>query len=174
MVVCNAPFHQYRQHMKLLRLTKTDYLKLMGKKHTPRVNQNQMILVVSDFDCSHEEITKRLTLQPTLVRLKGEEYRIGGIGAKRIAKQNIWEYEIKTFTNDDFSGQITSFVNRTLKSRMKPLKTISKKANLSLEIVQYYYRGHNPEYVLTRETVKILSQINANIWFDIYCLSKDR
>jgi hypothetical protein len=160
--------------MKLERLTKLDYLKLMGNKRTPRMNQNQVILVVSDFNCPHEEISKKLSLQPTRVRLKGEEYRIGGIGAKQIAKQNIWEHKIETVTNENLSDQVMLFVRRTLKPRLRPLKTISKKAKISLDIVQYHCTGHNPEFELTREAVKLLLQLNARIWLDVYCLSIDK
>ncbi len=160
--------------MKLTRLTKSDYLKLMGKKRRPRVNQNHVIFIIYEFSCTPNEINKKLSLRPTFVRLKGEEYRIGGIGVKRTAKENIWQYEIKTFSNKNLSDHLNSFVAKILKPKIRALKIISKKAEMQLRIVQYYYTGHNPVYHFAQDTVKLLSEIDAEIVLDIYCLSEEK
>ncbi|MFW5804201.1 MAG: DUF4279 domain-containing protein [bacterium] len=138
------------------------------------VNQNYVILRFIDFDLDPDEITNKLGLKPLSIAKQGEDYYLGKSKVKKTWEFNHWDYEIKTETNNFIGETITDFFKTIIEPRLNKIKEISSKSRITrLIVVQYYYTNCNPGYAFEKEQVKILSDINAEIDIDIYCLSED-
>ena len=146
----------------------------MGTGNDSQCNQNHVILRFVDFDFDPDYITKKLELKPLSIGRQGEEYFVGPQQICKVWEFNHWDYEIKTKNNDFIGDTVDLFFNKIISPRLDKIKEISLKSKITrLTIVQYYYSGHNPGYGFEREQVKILTDINAEIDMDIYCLADD-
>lgn len=138
-------------------------------------NRNHIIFGFYDFDVHPNEITDSLDLKPTKTGLKGEEYEVGE--QRKIEKTrdcNFWEIEVKTLTNDFIGDLVDKFVADVIRDRTKEINKLSNKCQCKLTVVQYYRDGWNPGYFFSRELIKLLADINAEIDIDTYCLSEDK
>jgi hypothetical protein len=159
--------------MNFRRLTKKDYLRLMG--NNSEVNQNHLIIRFLDFDFSPDLITKKMGLEPTSTGQKGEEYFIGPQKENsKFRECSHWDYEWKIKTNDFICDLFDRFFKEIIISRIDSIKNIGLNCKTTrLIIVQYYYSGQNPGYGFVKEQIKILADINAEVDMDIYCLCEE-
>ena len=161
--------------MDFKKLTPPDYNKLSDSSDNEVTNRNHIIFGFYDFDISPDEITVRLKLNPTKTGLKGEEFEIGGRNKiKKIRDCSFWEFEIKTVTNDFIGDLVDNFARDIIKDRTKEIKELSSTCQCKLTVVQYYRDGWNPGYFFSRELVRLLADVNAEIDIDTYCLSEDK
>jgi hypothetical protein len=161
--------------MDFKKLTPTDFNQLDGSVDNETTNRNHIIFGFYDFDVHPDKITDSLDLKPTKTGLKGEEYEVGG--QKKIRKTrdcNFWEIELKTLTNDFIGDLVDKFVNDFIKDRIKEIKMFSDNCQCKLTVVQYYRDSWNPGYFFSRDLVRLLADINAEIDIDTYCLGEDK
>ena len=140
------------------------------------VNQNHIVLLLYDL-CGilPDEITNLLMLDPHSTGIKGESYKIGPPN-KRIAKTHhysFWEYEWKDKSNDSIGDLIEKFIKEIIIPKKDLLKRLISKCKIQLKIVQYYYDGCNPGYHFNEQVISILSELQASIDLDVYCLSDE-
>jgi len=162
-------------NMDFKKLTPSDYKKLDDSSDKGTTNRNHIIFGFYDFELHPDKITTSLNLTPTKTGLKGEEYEVGG--QKRIKKArdyNFWELESIITTNDFIGDLLDKFVDNFIKDRIKEIKILSDNCQCKLTVVQYYRDGLNPGYFFSRDLVKLLANINAEIDIDTYCLSEDK
>ena len=156
--------------MNIKRLDKKDF-----EVNETGINQNHLRLSFLDFDFDPELITKKLELEPLSTGQKGDEYFIGS--QKQISKTrdcNHWEFEWKNTSNDFIGDYISEFFKEIIIPRLDLIKGIASNCRIvRFNIVQYYYSGHNPGYTFEKEQIRTLSDINAEIDIDTYCLCKD-
>lgn len=131
-----------------------------------KINQNIIILKIFDSPFSIEEISKKLQLEPTSVKVKGELTANG-----QLQKHDVWQYERKSETNDFIGEHAEAFISEVIEPRLDVLADICKESNAEFTFVQYYYDGVNPGYCLSKEAIKILGKANLSLDIDTYCLS---
>lgn len=160
--------------MSLKRLNREDFKKLSGSADSG-TNRNHLILKFIDFDFHPDIITEKTGLQPLSIGLKGEKYFVGKKNQiKKIRDCNYWEYEWKEISNDFIGDLIDRFFVEIIIPKLDLFKEVSHHCEIvRLVIVQYYYTGYNPGYGFTKEQINILSNINADVDVDIYCLCED-
>ena len=142
----------------------------MQEKETKDTNQNHIILWFMNFDFSHEEITARLTLQPTRIATKGQE-QVTPNGITKFSRHTFWEYEWKTESNEFIGDDVERFVKEIIEPRTEHIKALAAITNAEFKIVQYYYDGCNPGYHFTTETMQTLIAANLEMDIDTYCLT---
>lgn len=138
------------------------------------MNTNHTTLKFFDFNCSPQDITERLGLQPTETGIKGEKFFIG-VDDKKIEKiwpHNYWEYRLNTETDEWISLQVDSFIKEIIKPRVPLIKQITKICKSEFSVLQYIYDSPNPGLHFDQEIIKILFEIGVELDVDIYCLSK--
>lgn len=160
--------------MKLKKLSKSDLHKIIGNKDVHQQNQNHIILGFYEFLFSPDEITKSLMLEPLSTGIKGEKYSITKKQPfNKIREYNHWDYEWKLQTNEFIGDIVERFIEEIIVPRKRIIKKLSSTSEIQLQIVQYYYDGHNPGIHIKSEHTKVLSEINCSIDIDLYCLCKD-
>ena len=139
------------------------------------INENTTTLKLLSFDCSPDEITKTLNLEPTLTGIKGEEYSYGprDKGLKKPWKHNYWEYRIVRNENTWIGEQINHFIETIIEPRKEKLKEIIKTCEGEFSIVQYYYDGCTPGYNFENKYLKTICEIGADLDIDIFCLGEE-
>jgi hypothetical protein len=154
--------------MSIKYLSREDYKKLMEPNDHCNINQIHIALSFIDFEPDPEHISFKLGLKPISTARKGEEY---SFSPKKISEYNHWEFEKKTKTNDFIGDVINDFISTIIKPRINSIKEISSIVKTTrLSIIQYYYTGNNPGLTLDKIHIKLLSDIEAEIDMDIYCL----
>ncbi|PJZ23878.1 hypothetical protein CH352_18930 [Leptospira hartskeerlii] len=159
----------------LIPLSKNDFRKVIGEDLENDKNRNIISLIITGFERSPKYITDQLGIEPTETRLSGESYdlKFGKTAVTRIAEENLWQYERIETTAEFISDQVELFISEIIKPRSKQLLAISKDANVSFQIIQYYYTGSNPGYFLSKEIINTLAEIGSEVDIDCYCLSSD-
>jgi len=160
--------------MAIEKLSPSDFKKLSGwKDNEEKTNRNHIILGFYDFECSPNRITEKLDLEPTRTGVKGEEYDSESTNVKKTRECNLWEIESKSVTNEFIGNIVDEFVSTTIEKRFNIIKEFSCTCQTKLTIVQYYFDGYNPGQFFSNRLVKLLSDINAEIDIDIYCLCEN-
>jgi hypothetical protein len=155
------------------KLNKSDFNKLMGKNKTPGVNQNHIILSFFEFDFSPDIFTREMGLEPLEKAVKGDKYFVGSKkDIEKIHEINLWTHELKTNSNDFIGDLIAKYIDEIIEPRVTAIKRLTKKCDVQLRIVQYYYGGYNPGIYIIPEHNKVLADINSSIDIDIYCLGE--
>jgi hypothetical protein len=153
-------------------LTPKDYKNLSGK--TSGINRNILSLGIYGFNEDPLFITEFLNLQPNSHGKKGEEYFIGkNKDIKKIVDENYWTYKWEQESNDFIGDFIEKFIDEIILQKFYKFKELSKKCEIQFQIVQYYYTGWNPGVHIDKKKLKVLSEIEASIDIDIYCLSEE-
>jgi hypothetical protein len=137
-----------------------------------RVNENYIELKFFDFECDFEEISNKLLLTPTRTAKKGQR-RSGRPDDKRIWTGNFWGYERVTKSNDYIGDHIAEFINEIILPKKDIIRELSAICEIEFSIVQYMYHGCNPGFCLDNSQLKILTEIEAELNVDIYCLSEN-
>lgn len=84
----------------------------MIESEAQETNQNKLSLIICEFDCNPDEITKKLTLSPTEIALKGDTYQIGPKNNRidKVIPSSCWTYQ-QVSNSNQFIGEIaTNFV----------------------------------------------------------------
>jgi hypothetical protein len=131
-------------------------------------------LVITDFECFPDEITRILGIQPTETWRKGDS--ILSI-AKNIRKQNGWILKsIIDPKNNTVNVQVESLLS-IISPNIEKFANLPSDAEVELACIVYINRtGESigfPEIGFSSNTISVLAKINAVIDIDLYCLSDD-
>ena len=139
--------------------------------HIDSEDKNSYIvyLVIRDFDCSPEELTRQLEIQPTETLKKGEYRMVGKKNpTKMLNKINYWKFAPNVSEDVSIERQF-----KILLEKLKPFKEnfikVSKKYTLRITCAAYYYEI-NPGINLSPEILEEIAQLHAEIRFDLYFL----
>jgi hypothetical protein len=137
-----------------------------------RKNRNHIEIKFFDFEVSHDEITRRLNLQPTNFWVKGDKYLVGPID-KRTEKnrKNYWGHEVKTESNDWIGELANKFIDEIVVPRTKFIKELTDEYHGEFSVVQYMYDACNPGLYFDKRQIKILNDCGLELNIDIYVLS---
>jgi hypothetical protein len=144
----------------------------MEQQESRDTNQNHIILWFLNFDFPHEEITKRLNLQPTRIATRSQE-QVNANGVKKISRHTFWEFEWNYESNEFIGDVVERFVDQIIKPRTEQIKALADKIDAEFKIVQYYCDGFTPGYHFTAQTLQTLVEANLEMDIDIYCLYQD-
>jgi len=128
-------------------------------------NEILVKLLITNFTCSFEEISKILDLNPSGIWREGD--LIQNTSLKR--KQNGWFLEPTTgLTNGSINDQSES-IFRNIGSKIKNFKNLPSNSEIELNCCMYIYdRNIIPEIHLTSKIVKNIALINSNFDLDLY------
>ncbi len=122
---------------------------------------------VKGFDCSPDEITSTLALEPTDSWLKGDLWGEGNI---RVRKENCWRFKTKESEDDYGTNALFYDLLPILEDRREQLLSISKIAEIGITYVPTCYFP-NVGVVLDKKLLSRLVSLGLSIDFDIYSLS---
>jgi|GEM_PF-1905757 len=137
----------------------------------PEIHENRLVFSFCGFDFDPDLITKKLDLEPSLTERKGEKYFFGyPEQIEKIHYCNYWKLEWKNKSGDSIDDMIDKFFKEIIIPRKSLIKEIGINCNIiTLFIGQdYYAEGGISMYSFTREQVKILAELNAEIATEIY------
>jgi hypothetical protein len=122
-------------------------------------------LVVYDFNCDPEEITKQLGLRPSFAGRKGAMRELKPGHSIRLLNDT-WELESGMNPSSDIEPQIVSILNQ-LDAAGGAVKVITSRYESNLKIGAYY-PSSNAGIYLSKETIKRLGNYNLSIDLDQY------
>ncbi len=157
--------------MKIRPLKKAE-LKYLSSRHADEVNSVYLTLLLSDFQFDPEELTSKLKMLPTNSFSKSENQLLDT--KRNRFENNFWEYEEKHF-NTDFLGDLADeFILRILKNKIETLKSLSNDCHIMFRVVQYYNQSNNPGFSLSKKSLKVLAEIEAEFDLDIYSVYDEK
>ena len=138
-----------------------------------RINKNHIEIKFFDFEVSHDEITRRLNLQPTNFWVKGDKYLVGpaDMRTEKNRNKNYWGHEVKTESNDWVGELANKFIDEIVVPRTKMIKELTDEYHGEFSVVQYMYDGCNPGLYFDKRQIKILNDCGLELNIDIYVLS---
>lgn len=131
--------------------------------------ENQVKYAIYDFECSPDELTMQLGLEPTETYIKGETRLVGKIKHKVINKENAWVLKSTLSVNSSVEEHILHL-----------LKIIEPYEERFLKIANKYYTEFscgihfyevNPGIQFDEKIIKKIARLNARIDLDMYCMS---
>lgn len=122
-----------------------------------------------DFECSPDEITKKIGLKPSQTRVKGEPVRPG---ARVVHKTNLWVFE------DDldalkFPEEHLKRLLELLKPNWDIFKSLASKYNAQVCLEGFHEEFH-VDFRITPELLAQIADLNATLWVDLYVLTVGR
>lgn len=134
---------------------------------------NHVSFVIYDFECLPDEITKKLGIEPTETRIKGEIRIIGKkkIKIKRVNKENSWHLKSDLPLTAPVENHLVNLLKK-LKPRKQKITEINQKyyAEFSCAL---YFREANPGIHIDEKLLKEIGKLNAKLDLDMYCLGDD-
>lgn len=124
-------------------------------------------LDIYDFDCSIEELTHHIGIEPTEACLKGE-IRNPNSKYKRVSKNNIWSLRTEKSTRirpEDHVKKILDLI-RPVKQK---IISITEKYESAMNV--YFWTNHySPGLHFDKEVLKELAELNLELDLDIYSI----
>jgi hypothetical protein len=114
------------------------------------------------------DISNLLKLKPTLILLKGEQRKPP---RGPVAKENVWEYRIENSEKEEADDVLRRMLE-ILKPKLEDIQLLSKSCKVRIGVGSTTYH-YNPEIFLQPEDIKLLSDLRAVLWFDIYSFTED-
>ncbi len=133
------------------------------------------VLKISEFSCSPDELSSKLGLIPTKTGTKGQIYFIGPEKNKiqKVWDYNYWEYRIEKSDNTWISDQLDEFIKVVIIPIKDTLKGLSSECEIEISLIQYSHISVNPGLHFDKTIIKTISEIDADLDIDIYCLCED-
>ena len=132
-------------------------------------NEISVELLITDFNCSFEEISKILDLSPTGTWKKGD--LIQNTLLKR--KQNCWFLEPNPEAKNGSINDQSESIFQIIGSKIKNFKNLPLNTEIELNCCMYIYDQNNiSEIHLSSETTKNLALIHSEFDLDLYCLTQ--
>ena len=128
----------------------------------------KFILIGNGNDFNVDEISSNLGIIPSKTGLKGELIRNGKIRRK----ESFWELSTNYELSLDTENQLFQIINQLKPHKIK-LKGFIEKYNLEavFRVVIKIENNEVPAIILDNKVVKFISEIKAEIEFDIYVCS---
>lgn len=129
--------------------------------------ENKAYIKIHYFDCTVDEISKTLEVQPTDSWIKGDSIpnRKGNIRRK----QSTWAYKSTADPTEPIERHVDSLL-KTFESRKDILKKYSKDYYTEITLVIYEYEHCNPGFVLENKMLNKISEWGLTLDVDIYVL----
>jgi hypothetical protein len=145
-----------------------EYFPDMEKYH----DMVQIYLNICDIAFDPDSITAKTNLKPYHVYKKGQIYKIRS-GKEWVSNNNSWciKYEHNNLPYPDKA--INEFIEKIIIPHYQYFKEVLNNANGTLEFVYYYHYSNNIGIGFEKDFVKILSDLNLRVDFDLYCLHKE-
>lgn len=150
-------------------LKPSDYKNAFPNMDTNGENSYYVYLSIEGFEGSHEEITNLLGLEPSKIWQVGQKLFSPNGKYIRTIEKNLWEYKIAELGGSS-SDLLEKYVFEVVKPRVDKINRIAKDSQVMLTLVEFYQTSFNPGYLVSREVINLLSEINCSLQFDIYCL----
>lgn len=137
--------------------------------------QNEIILrfcIWGFDDLTHDEITQSLKILPSKIYIKGQK-KNPKFGA--LAKHNGWLFEVTTDRQEPFEYQLKKLL-QVIEPKADIIGDFSNRysCEISCALFIYYDNGESiPSVHINTEYSKIVSRLNLDIDFDIYCLPNE-
>ncbi|WP_373511263.1 DUF4279 domain-containing protein [Persicitalea sp.] len=140
-----------------------------------RINENIVELKIFDFEVEHNEITDLLSLEPTCIWTKGEEYVFGDKTKEvwKIREKNYWEYRKVNISNDWIGNDVAAFIEEIIIPRKDVIRKLAEQLHIEFSVVQYMYDGCNPGLYFDKNAVKVLSECGLELNIDLYVLYQE-
>jgi hypothetical protein len=133
-------------------------------------NEHTAWIHISGFDVPPDEITEKLGVEPTEVRVKGEERIVGKVSPKIIVnRENLWTLKSGLPKSAPLEKHVESLLKVIVPSK-KNFIEISKECEVQFNCAVYYYEA-NPGISLEKNILKEIAEFNLPLYLDIYCLA---
>ena len=135
-------------------------------------NEYAAWFILLGFECSPDDITQKLGVEPTETRLKGEMREIGE-GKHRREKENIenaWILRSELPRNTPIEKHIENLLNKIAPHKQNFID-VAKSYVFQFNCAIYYYEA-NPGILLSPTILKKAGELNIPLSFDIYCLAE--
>jgi len=137
-------------------------------------NEITVELLITDFQCSPEEISKILDLSPSGGWEKGDIVEsVVPRSRKIIRKENCWFLEPKPESKNGSIEEQSKSIFQIIGSKIKNFKNLPLNAYIELSCCMYIYdQNIMPEIHLNNKITKNLALINSEFDLDLYCLTQ--
>jgi len=129
--------------------------------------ENKAYIRIHDFECSIDEISNELKLNPSRSWIKGEKVPNRKSDIRR--KQSTWEYQSTIDPTEPIEKHIDSLLD-TFESKKDVFKKFSKKYYTELTLAIYEYKSCNPGFLLENKMLERISKLGLTLDVDIYVL----
>lgn len=136
------------------------------------ISHNHVSFNIYDFDCSHQELTSQIGIEPTEVRIKGETRLVGKNKLKIVNKENVWILKSDLPLTMRVEEHIYNLLKK-MKPHEKELIKITQKFYTEFSCGLYFYET-NPGIHLDNDLIKELSDLNTRIDLDMYCIGAEK
>lgn len=130
--------------------------------------ENQVKYAIYDFECSSEELTKQLGLEPTESHIKGEARLVGKIKHKVISKENTWILKSSLSVNSSVEEHILHLL-KIIEPFEESFTKIAEKYYTEFSCGIHFYEV-NPGIHIDNAIVRRIARLNARIDLDMYCM----
>jgi hypothetical protein len=153
-------------------ITKSE-MKNLFPTMSSNVDTIRLYLIIDDLSFDPDLITEKTSLQPYKVYKKGITYKTQ-FGKEWTSKSNCWEikYEQKNAVYSD--DAIHGFIEKIIHPHLDYFTEVLKDATGMLRFVYEYYYSNNIGIHFNKDFIKLLSQLNLEVDFDLYCLHEDK
>ncbi|MBW8186720.1 DUF4279 domain-containing protein [Shewanella nanhaiensis] len=119
---------------------------------------------VEGFECSIDEISSILKLQPTDFHLKGD---LISERHMRLRKRSSWKYKSTLPRSEPFQDAHLENLLIVLKDRKEAIAQLNKDYDVGINCVGYY-TNVNPGFHMSANLIKSYAELGLSIDFDLY------
>ncbi len=157
---------------EIIPLTIDQYHELNSDKSG--ISRIDLYLRLDDKNIPPSEMTRILNIEPYEVYEKGRTCTLRS-GREYTPESNSWTVFRSYPVNNTYAeNALKSFIDEIVLPNYDKLKEITSSASAKLEFVYYYYDSHNMGIFLDHKINSLLSGLNIDIDFDLYCLYADK
>lgn len=132
--------------------------------------ENKVFARIHEFDCSLEEITSKLKLNPTNGWLRGE--LIPNRKQNVYRKQSTWELKASVSPDSPVNEHVEFLLN-AIEPRKEAFKELVNKYEGELSVVSFFKEDFNPGINLSNALIKRIADLGLEIDFDLYFFLAD-
>jgi len=132
-------------------------------------HQTYAYFYVTGYQCSPEEITNILGVEPTDTWVKGEKWGTNNI---RERKESSWIFKTNKSENDYYSNYHFKELLEKIEGIKGKLKNLPKECDIGITYVPTCYFP-NVAVILDSELIQKIASLGLSVDFDIYSLESD-
>ena len=119
---------------------------------------------VSGFECSHDEISQYLDIEPTEIKIKGEQSKYI---KNRVVTNNSWILHSPLPRDEECQDAHLAELVKLLFRKKEQILALNEKYKTGMKCVGYYTNVH-PGFGMSKKLIKCLAALNVDIDFDLY------
>ncbi len=136
-------------------------------KDFKNISHNYVSFRIYDFDVFPDELTARLGVKPTEIRIKGETRLIGQFNqSKIINKENVWILKSELPLTASTEDHINNILSK-IESHQNEFANVAKQFYSEFKCALYVYK-ENSGIHLDEKLLQKVAFLNARIDLDIY------